>query len=386
MARSEINTGTAVGAIIVVLISAHIANTLPASATCVVCRAARWWRINNAQPMANATMNTGHGDHATRRGASAMAVLVDPTSDHYSDRIDPERKSNQPHVPVELDARAFARAIVEARSRLGWSTRELSRRAGISQPYVVALERAREVRHGKAPNPTVDVLARLAFALGIDAVQLFASSLRRSRRHALLVVDGGRRSPLEHAQHAVPVGVDTWVWAGSNATGHVSGSRGYHSINLRRSGRQPYEPEVIARSLGSELDSIATELDGHEVGFVFGETSAVMSRLADPHAVISFEHEWADVVSAAAANVGAHAAWNVCVYELSALRALDEPVEAALDLMRSHDVIWAAERATMADGSAAARTILARLRPQDVAASAWRTRVDHMINELDLVA
>ncbi len=237
-----------------------------------------------------------------------------------------------------------------------------------------------------APNPTIDVLARLAHALDIDALQLFASSLRPAGRHALLVVDGSRRSPLEHVQRVVPAGVERWVCADSGGNGPSPSSHGHHSINLRRSGRQPYEPSVISRSLGRELDAIATDLDGHEVGFVFGETSAVMSRLADPHAVISFEHEWAKVVSGAAANVGAHAAWNVCVYEISALRALAAPVEAAVDLMRSHDVIWAAERATMSDGMAAARTILARLRPEDVATLAWRTRVDHMINDLGLVA
>ncbi len=391
-ARSEINTGTAVGAIIAVLISAHIANTLAASSPCIMCWAPMWWRISAAQLMASPTMNTGHGDHATRRGGAAtVAVLADPTSDHYSDRIDLERNSNQLHGPVELDARLFAQAIVGARVRRGWSTRELSHRARISQPYVVALERSRETRRGSGskpavPNPTVDVLARLAHALGIDAVQLFASSLRPTGRHALLVVDGSRRSPLEHVQRVVPAGVERWVCADSGGNGPGPSSHGHHSINLRRSGRQPYEPSVIARSLGRELDAIATDLDGHEVGFVFGETSAVMSRLADPHAVISFEHEWAEVVSGAAANVGAHAAWNVCVYEISALRALAAPVKAAVDLMRSHDVIWAAERSTIADGTAAARTILGRLRPPDIASTAWRTRVDHMIADLGLVA
>ena len=59
-----------------------------------------------------------------------------------------------------------------------------------------------------------------------------------------------------------------------------------------------------------------------------------MSGLDDPGTIFAFEHRWGEVVGAAATTVGAHAAYNVCVYEFDALAALAHPVDAVTDLLR----------------------------------------------------
>ncbi|CAB4881732.1 unannotated protein [freshwater metagenome] len=250
---------------------------------------------------------------------------------------------------------------------------------------MVALERSREAGNGSAPTPTVDVLARLAQALAMDARDLFAAALRPAGRHTLLVVEDHERSPLDHARAAAPT-VGTWVWAGTSRALTTASARGNHSINLRRNANEAYEPAVIAASLRHELQALGSELGGRQVGLVFADTSAVMSTLDDPGTIISFEHSWGHVVSRATASIGAHAACNVCVYELSALRALPDPVGATLDLIRSHDSIWSARHTTVTRAGPGARRILEQLRPSGIAATEWRTTVGRLIDDLAIAA
>ncbi|MEO7370106.1 MAG: helix-turn-helix transcriptional regulator, partial [Ilumatobacteraceae bacterium] len=79
----------------------------------------------------------------------------------------------------EFDAVRFARTLRSHRERLGHSTRSLARLARISQPYVVALERARTVGAAHGPTPTIDVTARLAAALHIEPEVLMRCALCR---------------------------------------------------------------------------------------------------------------------------------------------------------------------------------------------------------------
>ncbi len=313
-------------------------------------------------------------------------MLVAPTGDHYSDRIRPPQKLQQPTGNWEFDSVGLARAIIDGRHRLGWSTRQLARRAGISQPYVVALERSRTTSLPNGPTPTVDVVARLAEALDIAPVELFSATLRQVARHVLLVTEDDQRSPLEHARTVTQSRVDTWILAASSAGKQLAASVDQHSINLRRDRPQAYEPELIARSLSNELEHLGSALDGRHVGLVFADTSDVMSRLDDPQTVISFEHRWAEVVNAAASAVGAHAAWNICVYELQALRALADPIEITLDLMRSHDMLWAARGPHVKTAADGARRILEQLQPPGIARNAWRTTTKRLIEDLELAA
>lgn len=329
-------------------------------------------------------MKYGHGDCA-RRTRDVAPILVAPTADHYSDHIRPP-KSPQPSGNWEFDGVGLAGALAEGRHRLGLSTRQLSRQAGISQPYVVALERSRTYALRNGSTPTIDVVARLAEALDIEPVDLFASALRRRGRHVLLVVEDDERSPLAHARTITQSSVDTWIWAATSEAKRLPESDAQHSIDLRRDGHHAYEPDRIARSLSHELEQLGGALGGRHVGLVFADTSDVMSRLDDPRTVISFEHRWAGVVTEAASAVGAHAAWNVCVYEIDALRVLAEPVEATLDLIRSHDAVWAPRGTHVKTGTGGARWILERLRPQKISRNAWRATIEPLIDDLALAA
>jgi transcriptional regulator with XRE-family HTH domain len=67
--------------------------------------------------------------------------------------------------------------IREARQKRGWSQRELARRAGVRQATVSQLERG--VR-----RLDLDVLERVARALGVPANRLLRATSRPSRRVA----------------------------------------------------------------------------------------------------------------------------------------------------------------------------------------------------------
>ncbi len=287
--------------------------------------------------------------------------------------------------PWEFDAVAFARALVAGRQRHGFSTRELSRRAGISQPYVVALERAATDPAAATPTPTVDVMARLADALGLAPRSLLDVAVRRAGRHVLLVVEDGTRSPLTHVHRACGDDHLRWIWASSSPDEPRRRAASHH-IDLRRNRARAYDPHAIARSLEHELAGLGDTIHGEQLGLVFADTSAVMAELDDPDVIIRFEHAWHDVVTSATDGVGAHTAWNVCVYELEALVGLGNPVDATLDLIRSHDAIWLGRRDTVLTGSDAARRTLQRMRPDHAGRAAWSHEVDALLAGLDLAA
>ena len=309
---------------------------------------------------------------------STLSVVL--TNDHYSDRIAAPRIPRSPDGPVEFDPVAFAQALLSGRRRLGWSTRDLAAQAGISQPYVVDLERAAAHPARPGRTPTVDVVARLAHALGFDAAELFAQSMRGAGRHTLLVTDDGQAAAVQAARRRVGRGLDAWVVA---RTGDADDDT--LSIDLRRSAGN-YRPAAITAALGTELRRLAPAVEGSHIGLVFAETSAVMASLDDPATIFDFEHRWGEVVGTAAAAVGAHAAYNVCVYESDALAQLARPVDAVVDLLRSHDEVWSVRHGRLVTGADAARQVLGRLRPTGRSASAWRHTVDDIINDLGLAA
>ena len=275
---------------------------------------------------------------------------------------------------------AFARALLSGRRLLGWSTRDLAARAGISQAYVVDLERAAAHPARPGRTPTVDVVARLAHALGFDAAELFAQSMRGVGRHTLLVTDDGQTAAVQAARRRAGRGLDAWVVARTGDTDHDT-----LSIDLRRSAGH-YRPAAITAALGTELRRLAPAVEGRHIGLVFAETSAVMSSLDDPATIFDFEHRWGEVVGTAVAAVGAHAAFNVCVYESDALAQLARPVDAVVDLLRSHDEVWSVRHGRLVAGADAARQVLGRLRPTGHGASAWRRIVDDIIHDLGLAA
>ena len=259
----------------------------------------------------------------------------------------------------EFDAVGFARALAGERQRHGWSTRELASRAKLSQTYIVTLEGA--VRAGaRRAVPTVDVMTRLAGAFGRHPIELFASSLRRQGLHVVLVLEDHDDSTLERVRRLTRDQELDWVCA-------ISGSQRaeplpHRTIDLHRQRGAVYEHTQIAESLGRELQTIQSMIEGRDVGFLFGEISEVMSHLDHPEVILAFERQWAAVVGSAADAVGAHARWNVCVYDLDALRRLDDPIRSIVELIEGPDAIWTARGRVLATGVPAAQRVLRRLR------------------------
>lgn len=279
-----------------------------------------------------------------------------------------------------FDAARFGATLAAHRVRVELSTRELARRADVSQSYIVALEGARH--RGVGPTPTVDLVARLAGALGVAPTELFRAGLRRNSTHVLLVVDQPGTPSLQHVRAAAPEGAQQWVVATSAGTAPLADL----SIDLRRRPRATYQPAQVKQALRRELTQVQAALNGADVGFVFDDTSSVMHTSGTPHAVLDFEEEWASVVNDAARAVGAHAAWNVCVYALEHLRALADPVAATVDLMRHHDTTWFGRTQHVEVGVSAARAVLLQMQPTSVAVDEWAATVDTLTHDLTFAA
>ena len=282
--------------------------------------------------------------------------------------------------PAGYDPARLARILRRHRRQHQRSTRELASRAGVSQAYVVALER--NSVDIPPPTPTVEVLVRLAAAMDRDPLDLFAACLRVRSRHVVLVTDVVTDETLAQAVGASGADECAWVWASSGASVPTAAR---HRIDLRRTAGTSYRPARIRQALQRELEHLG-DLRDEELGFVFAETSAVMDSLDDPSVLLEFEQHWGQVVDDAAQRVGADAAWNVCVYELDRVRHLPDPVKAVVDLIRCHDDIWSGDGASVLVGGAATREVLRSLRPTGVRSAGWRSHVDHLVGELHGVA
>lgn len=70
---------------------------------------------------------------------------------------------------VERVSRAFGATIRAVREEKGWSQEEFAHRARIHVTYLSGLERGRR-------NPTLNVIARLARALGVPLSRLFGQA------------------------------------------------------------------------------------------------------------------------------------------------------------------------------------------------------------------
>jgi hypothetical protein len=226
--------------------------------------------------------------------------------------------------------------------------------AGISQAYVVALERPVVNEATIGPTPTVDVVARIAFALGLDPVELLRSSLRSVGRHVLLVVDNESESPVSILRRVSGNGVQSWIMASPIAQSDPT----VGSIRLRTRAAKSYRPESIAVSLRRELKRCAPAISGKRIGLVFNEMSEAIATVTNPMSIIEYEQSWPEVVNDAALSVHSTVEWNVCVYSFEAIRSLPDPQAATESLMNHHDTVLTAADDRLVSGLAARRAIL----------------------------
>lgn len=273
----------------------------------------------------------------------------------------------------EFDAAGFGSAVAAGRTRHGLTTRELARRAGISQAYVVTLERGRAQPEGgfHRPTPTVATVVALAGALEVDPHWLFEQGLRPAARHVFLVVGDGRVDVLRAARRAGGPGI-RWLWAASSTAGMNTGEPADCVIDLRREQEGQYEPAVIVAALARELRAVGSDEASRDLGIVFADTSTVLA--ANPPGLLEFEHRWGANVAAAATSADVAVALNVCVYPVGALRVLSDPPAAALDLVSSHNEVWYLHGGRRSSGEAAVSRLGASLLPAGASRRRWVER------------
>ena len=297
-----------------------------------------------------------------------------------------------------FDPVRFAQLLSDRRHQLGLTTRQLARRANISQPYVVALERSRHgvdaKRNGNiSPSPTVDMIARLAKALQMNAQDLFSLAIRPAGKHILLLMEDNAMTSLERARNASKRSASNktenpqqWLCAGGQADRTNRKDQDCLSISLHRDTNNAYKPKAIATSLGKELSRHQAKISGSDIGIVFDETSLLMNHVNNPMSIVEFEHDWSRVVTDASQSVGAFAALNVCVYRIDNLLELHNPAEVAQDLLRSHDNVWSARSKSVITGAVAAKRLLSLVRPKNVSVTNWSAYTNTVIQELLLSA
>jgi transcriptional regulator with XRE-family HTH domain len=316
-----------------------------------------------------------------------------PYFDHYSDQI-----VNNKNETFVFDAVLFAQVLTDRRLQLGLTTRQLAKRANISQPYVVALERSRngiDVKKPRAmsPSPTVDMITRLATALQMSANELFSLAVRPAGKHVLLLLEDDMMTSLDRARNASTKSAtltdetpQEWLCAGGPVDRNKHNDQNCLAINLHRDTNNAYKPKAIAASLSNELSRHQPNISGSNIGIIFDETSSQMNHVNNPMAIIEFEHDWSRVVTDATQAVGAFAAWNICVYRIENLLSLNNPAEVAQDLLRSHDNVWSARNKSVITGNSAAKRLLTLVRPKDVSVKEWSTHTNAVVQELQLSA
>ena len=309
-----------------------------------------------------------------------------------------KHQKNQKNESFVFDAVRFAQLLTQRRQLLGLTTRQLAKRANISQPYVVALERSRNGldanRTGAmSPSPTVDMIARLATALRMSANELFSQAVRPAGKHVLLFMEDDMMTSLERARTASTKSAtltdrtpQEWLCAGGPIDHDTHKGHNCLSINLHRDINNAYKPKAITASLCNELSRHQANISGSDIGIVFDETSSLMNHVNNPMSIVEFEHDWKHVVSDATQAAGAYAAWNICVYRIDNLLRLHNPAEVAQDLLRSHDNVWSARNKSISIGNTAAKRLLTLMRPKNVSAKGWSAHTNAVVQELQLSA
>lgn len=309
-----------------------------------------------------------------------------------------KNQKNQKNESFVFDAVRFAQLLTHRRLQLGLTTRQLAKRANISQPYVVALERSRNGVDPKrnsaiSPSPTVDMIARLATALRMSANELFSQAVRPAGKHVLLFMEDDIMTSLERARTASTKSAtltdrtpQEWLCAGGSTDHDIHKGDNCLSINLHRDNNNAYKPKAITASLSNELSKHRANISGSDIGIVFDETSSLMYHVNNPMSIVEFEHDWKQVVTDATQAAGAFAAWNICVYRIDNLLSLHNPAEVAQDLLRSHDNVWSARNKSITTGDTAAKRLLTLVRPENVSAKSWSAYTNAVVQELQLSA
>jgi transcriptional regulator with XRE-family HTH domain len=291
-------------------------------------------------------------------------------------------------MTIDASSSGFGGIVRRRRQQLGLSMREAARRIGISPSYLVALERGRNPSTGRAPQPSVPILAAIGRVLEIELATLLNASgaPTSSSAHLLLYQTGaGLRSPLEAARRLFADQVDAWIEIGDPRRSDDAESQP-DDVLLRkrgplisaRSGASLFETALTLAALSDVLVEAPRSRPPRRLGIVFGANSAVLRSIENPPALLGSETTWErDVGVEFRAALGVEPAANVCVYreaDIQELAARLDPLATVLSLVQTHPLVAVEDgTGTVTTGPAAIETILAGARPAGVSSQTWES-------------
>jgi len=237
--------------------------------------------------------------------------------------------------------------------------RDVASRAGISQPYLVGLERALREPDRAIPMPSVDVFTRVVEALGLDPVETYSAVIGGHGDHVLVVTDGtdGVRA-LERLRREWGAAVDEWIWFGDDGRDRSAGMR---RMSLRTLREPTYVPERVEAALRNRLRRARPSLQGRRLGMVFADTGALMARFGNADTIADFEDRWLRVAAHASARAGASAVVNACGYDLAHLREIEDPAGTLQRLVEAHTAVWLADARGVRTGARAVAELRGRV-------------------------
>jgi transcriptional regulator with XRE-family HTH domain len=284
---------------------------------------------------------------------------------------------------MSIDHSALGTSLHDRRVELGLSLRAVAARAAISPAYLATIEQGRNPSTGRPPVPSVEVLSRLASALGVDVNALLRpASAPATPHHAHLLAyvteppPGGLPMALNEVLGA---DVDHWLYI---ADPRFDAPATTPRVTVRRFtlGRPPYatpdlDGDALVAAIDAEAAALARSYHGRRVGLVIADCSAVMRYLNDAAAEVALESRWHDaVVDIWMRRLAQPPAADVCVYEQSDLAALGVTIDQlaiALELITRHDRVLVFDGSRTISGAPAVRRILDQAQPAGTSGAAW---------------
>ncbi|NDD87113.1 MAG: hypothetical protein EBZ45_05270, partial [Actinobacteria bacterium] len=89
----------------------------------------------------------------------------------------------------------------------------------------------------------------------------------------VLVVDGSTSPPIDVIREETGGTAEVWV-CGRGQHAPKQSKPCTHDIRLHRESMKEYDPDKISALLDRELNRIVTDIEGKNIGLVFGETSS----------------------------------------------------------------------------------------------------------------
>lgn len=308
-----------------------------------------------------------------------LAIL---RSEHYNERRSVGDSRRNQRSPSTLGG-----ILKRRREQLGLSTREAARRIGISASYIVALEQGHNPSTGRAPLPSVPILAAIARILDVDLTTLLeaAGSPGSAAAHLLLYQTGpGYDAPFAAARRLFAGQVDGWIEivdprrSGSEAPADDVLIRKRGPLAWARSGSHTFDGTRALAALSAVVSAAPRLKLRRRLGIIFGANSAALRSIDNPSALLEGERTWEhDVGTTLGVALDAEPPVSVCVYrepDIQEVAGRLDPLATVLTLVHTHRSVAVQDSSgTVTTGPAAIETILAPVRPAGVSSKTWES-------------